>query len=199
MTAASTATQNVPVPGDVALPKSFEFTTSEGRKVKVRSLKTAGLLRLVTLLREIGIKPIPMGLPIDAFLSDDQRRQLALAESNGTKAQLLSDFLSNLDADSRALMDRQNAERFSAVAHWLLSSDKLAPALLAAVTNLSEAEVLDALTPAETFKVLEQAIDLVDVPALVQAALGFFSRIGGLTAEWAKQSKGTVPEPAAAA
>lgn len=151
--------------------KERQLTLSDGRTVKVKSLKLGGLYLIADAFeqsREQLLGPI-----IEAVTLFSRNTALATAPLDNPR-ELLTVIVGLLQDDqARAQLDGLQASVIRAV----LATRLLLQAVVAALSDLDEDDVLE-LEPADALQVLSEAIDFVDVAKLVEAAELFFARLG---------------------
>lgn len=166
------------VPEDVLVSNQAEVVLASGRRVRVHGIKVAGLARVVKAIRQSGVSGLPLGLSIHELLTPEQRAELESAPPL-ERPRLLAEYQAMLTPEQRLLLKQSLQQQIDAMFEWVLASEQLVPVLIAATSDVSEAECVD-LDLRDVFDILAKAIDLVDWEATVEAALGFFARIGGL-------------------
>ena len=180
--------QSTEIASEALIPSERDVSLGNGKFVRVHTLRVGGLFKVIGAIRRAEIKEFPVGLSLTDLLEPEQRRAWELAETPEGKAAVLKDAQANLTPDKRLALLAASTRKIQAMLEWVCASEKILPAFLSAVSNLSEQEASD-LQLHEMFAVATAALDLFNVDATVEAGAAFFTHLGGLTKAIGKQSE----------
>lgn len=175
------------VPMDAPLHSTKELKLASGKLIQVKSLALGGLFRVLAAFKKSGIKRLPTGLGILDVLEVEQRKQLQVIDDIGERAKLLTEFYENLSEDKRALLRASGEMKTEAIFEWVCGCEGMIEALVFGMTGMSAKEISE-LGIADGLNILSEGISLLDIPATVEAVMGFIGRIGGLMDAAGRQS-----------
>lgn len=177
----STDAQNeTQLPDDLNVPKSTEHKAADGKVIKIHSLKTGGLLRLIGALRTSRITSYPETISPLEFLTTEQRAELrSIGDNQELFLKTLGEMLGGLSGEQKFLIQQSKREFSEAMMNLICESEVLFPIAIAAVSDVTEPGVAD-LDPIDTIAILDKALDLTDWERLQAAGKRFFPRLGAL-------------------
>lgn len=166
------------LPDDMSLEKTAEYPCTTGRVAKVWSLKAAGLFRLLSAAKRVGITSLPPDVsPLDV-LTPDQRDELRSVTSHEDLHQRLSVMLATLSDEQRERMEQAKLARVETMLQWLCECETLAPALVAATSDVTEAE-FKAMEAGDAAGLLGVAIETTDWGTTAKLIRSFMNRAAG--------------------
>jgi hypothetical protein len=167
------------VPDDINVPKRGEHRTASGRVVKIHSLKTGGMLRILSAIKSAGVRTMPSTMSIGDFLTAEQRAELATILDKNAAVERLGEMIEGLTGEQKYLLKESSRQTKDALFEWVCESETLLPIVVEAVTDLSASEVAE-MEVVDTLDILGKAIELTPWDSLFEAAARFIPRFGAL-------------------
>lgn len=164
-----------------AIETSREVPVAGGKAVTVHSIRMGDLFRLSAAFEKTRFPAFERPLDVGDFLTTEQTAAINAAPTTVERLELRRAALQMLSAEDRHKISDSLALFLRTMLQWVMESRELAVTLGSALSDLSEKDV-EALRPSDYFKVVQEAISLVDLAELVEAGSAFFTQVSALMA-----------------